>query len=94
MEKLRTKSKLLTQYMQYLVESEINSLETASHFKIQILTPTDPEQRGAQLSLRVIGVDARQLFDELERLGVCVSFIFIFRIINYFISSVLLVRYS
>jgi kynureninase len=26
MEKLRTKSKLLTQYMQYLVESEINRM--------------------------------------------------------------------
>ncbi len=73
---MRTKSKLLTQYMQYLVETEINSSESSSDFKIEILTPIDPEQRGAQLSLRIIGVDARQLFNELEQVGVCVSFIF------------------
>jgi len=69
-EKLRTKSKLLTQYMQYLVETE---LESQNNFQVQILTPTDPEQRGAQLSFRIIGIDARQLFNELEQLGVCLD---------------------
>lgn len=86
MEKLRTKSKLLTQYLQYLIESEINNRKTASQFNIQFLTPTDPEQRGAQLSIRIIGVNSEKLFNELEQLGVCVSFIFIFRIINEFCS--------
>jgi len=73
-----------------MIESEINSmsldifyiyfyflfffLESSGSFKAQILTPVDPEQRGAQLSFCIIGVDARQLFNELERLGVCVSF--------------------
>jgi len=81
-----------------MIESEINGmyldvfisvfflffiLESSGSFKAQILTPVDSEQRGAQLSICVIGVDARQLFNELERLGVCVSFS-LFRIINYF----------
>lgn len=70
--------------MQYLIETEINNQDPASHFKIQFLTPTDPEQRGAQLSLRVVDVCARQLFNELEALGVCVSFIFLYRINDSF----------
>ncbi|CAF0737466.1 unnamed protein product [Rotaria sordida] len=70
-ENLRTKSKLLTQYLEYLIEHEMNPSST--HFKIDILTPTDPEQRGAQLSFRIIGVDVRQLFTELERSGVCLD---------------------
>ena len=74
--------------MQYLVETEIKGksfrsthrllgkfiLESSTDFEIEILTPTDPEQRGAQLSFRIIGVDAEKVFTELEKLGVCVSF--------------------
>ncbi|CAF4088260.1 unnamed protein product [Rotaria sp. Silwood2] len=70
-ENLRTKSKLLTQYLQNLIENEIN--QPSNYFKIHVLTPNDPEQRGAQLSFRIIGVDARQLFNELERSGVCLD---------------------
>ncbi|CAF5095151.1 unnamed protein product [Rotaria sp. Silwood1] len=47
--------------------------ESSSSYKINTLTPTDPEQRGAQLSFRIIGVDARKLFNELEHLGVCLD---------------------
>ena len=50
-----------------------DSLETSSYFKVRILTPDDPEQRGAQLSFRIIDVNARQMFESLEKLGVCVS---------------------
>ncbi|UJR33886.1 hypothetical protein I4U23_021307 [Adineta vaga] len=70
-EALREKSKLLTQYMEYLIETEIN--QSSSKYKIKFMTPLDPEQRGALLSLRIIGVDARQLFNELERQGVCLD---------------------
>lgn len=49
------------------------SSASSGKFKAHILTPTDPEQRGAQISFRVIGMDARELFDELEQFGVCVS---------------------
>lgn len=72
-EKIRTKSKLLTQYLQYLIETEINSSNNPSHFRIQILTPIDPEQRGAQLSLRVTGIDGPVLFNQLQKLGVCLD---------------------
>ena len=47
--------------------------ESSLRFKIQVLTPTDPEERGAQLSLRIIDADAREIFDGLEKSGVCVS---------------------
>jgi len=72
-ERLRSKSKLLTQYLQYLVETEINSSNNTNNLRIKILTPKDPEQRGAQLSFRVIGVDGTQLFEQLEQLGVCLD---------------------
>ncbi len=58
--------------------------ESSNNLQIQFLTLCDPEQRGAQLSLRIVGADARQLATELEKLGVCVSFIFSFRIITSF----------
>ncbi|CAF1215889.1 unnamed protein product [Adineta ricciae] len=67
-EKIRAKSKLLTQYMQYLIETEIN--QPSSKYQIKFLTPSDPEQRGAQLSLHIVGADAKQIFNELERCGV------------------------
>ena len=74
--------------MQYLVENEFNSKyfrvfalkhllnflsESSDEFQIETLTPTDPDQRGAQLSFRIIGIDVQKLFSELEKLGVSVS---------------------
>lgn len=53
--------------------SSTHVVEAKTKYEIQFLTPSDPEQRGAQLSLRIVGTDPRKLFDELERLGVCVS---------------------
>lgn len=65
--------------------------ETSDHFKIEILTPVDPEQRGAQLSLRIVGVEAVQLFRELEALGVCVSSTVVFTRTHSFLSLTVLV---
>ena len=45
-DRLRQKSLLLTGYMEFLLR------ETASG-KFSIITPTDPERRGAQLSIRL-----------------------------------------
>ena len=57
----------------YLRLSFCSPTESSLRFKIQVLTPTDAEERGAQLSLRIIGADASEIFDSLEKSGVCVS---------------------
>lgn len=56
------KSKTLTGYTEFLV----NSIQTD---KIEIITPSNPEERGCQLSIRVKGADKR-LFENLERANV------------------------
>lgn len=49
-------------------------LEKPGCFTIKILTPADPEQRGAQLSLQIIGIEGIKIFEELQQMGVCVMF--------------------
>jgi len=46
MERLREKSRLLTAYMEFLLREKKSE-------KYSIITPLDPERRGAQLSIRV-----------------------------------------
>lgn len=46
MARLRAKSALLTGYLEYLLDHQVSD-------QVTILTPRDPQQRGAQLSLRV-----------------------------------------
>jgi kynureninase len=62
---LREKSVKLTGYLEYLLEEKL-----AEH--IDVLTTSDPAQRGCQLSLRLHkGRDAaRRVFEELEAAGV------------------------
>jgi len=67
---LRAKSLKLTGYLEALIRERLDGT-------LQIVTPSDPAQRGCQLSLRVIGGrgltgrDAgRALFDDLARRGV------------------------
>ena len=62
MQSLRRKSELLTGYLEFL----IGRIQTD---KIEIITPTDPAQRGCQLSVRVIGSD-KSLFQALHDKGV------------------------
>ena len=61
MEAIREKSVELTRYLEQL----IGMLDGA----VEVLTPSDPARRGAQLSLRVHG-DARALFERLKESGV------------------------
>jgi len=61
-ENLRTKSIKLTGYMEFL----INELHDE---RIKIITPQDPNQRGAQLSIQVLNADKR-LFNSLMESGV------------------------
>ncbi|PLX24186.1 MAG: kynureninase [Ignavibacteria bacterium] len=59
---LRRKSELLTGYLEYLLLHGEND-------SWNIITPSEPEQRGCQLSLR-ISSGGKQLFDHLGRSGV------------------------
>ena len=62
MDRLCTKSKLLTDYLYELVKSIAGD-------KISIITPENPAERGCQLSVQVRGADKR-LFDKLTEEGV------------------------
>lgn len=63
MDRLRRKSVLLTRYLEYLLLTELPAGE------VSIFTPSDPEQRGCQLSLSFKrGVDA--VFAALQSQGV------------------------
>ena len=62
MDALRKKSEALTGFLEFLI-SGINT------DKIDIITPSDPSQRGCQLSVRVIGSD-KGLFHALRDRGV------------------------
>ena len=61
-ERLRAKSERLTGYLEFL-------LTHGKSEKSQIITPSDPEQRGAQLSLRV-SKGGRELCDRLANEGI------------------------
>ncbi len=62
MENLCNKSRLLTGFMEFLLDDLQNS-------SIEIITPKDPEQRGAQLSIRVKNSN-KELFTGLIKKGV------------------------
>jgi kynureninase len=65
MRNLRDKSKRLTAYLAWLIETQLGEV-------LEVLTPSGPERRGAQLSLRVrAGRDAgKSLFEHLVAHGV------------------------
>lgn len=61
-EQIITKSRLLTGYLEFLIKG----IESED---IDIITPSEPSERGAQLSIRVIHSD-RSLFEEISKQGV------------------------
>jgi kynureninase len=61
MERLREKSILLTGYMEFLLREKASA-------KYAIITPSDPERRGAQLSIRL--ASGRRVCDRLLAEGV------------------------
>jgi len=61
---LRQKSEQLTGYLEYLIK-EIDVSEEV----LEIITPTDPAQRGCQLSL-LVHRNGRQVFEKLTQAGV------------------------
>ncbi len=62
---LRSKSEQLTGYLEFIV----SEVAKATNTELEIITPGDPVQRGAQLSILAHG-HGKGLFDELTSLGV------------------------
>ena len=62
MKKLRKKAISLTGYLEYLVH-------TLSNDFINIVTPSDPNQRGSQLSIQVKNAD-KKIFNQITKSGV------------------------
>ena len=62
---LRAKSESLTGYLEQLIDADLRDV-------LQVVTPREPERRGCQLSIRVIGgrERGRDLFDFLASRGV------------------------
>lgn len=65
MDRLREKSLRLTGYLEWLVQTQLAEV-------LEVVTPADPQRRGAQLSIRVIGgrERGRALFEYLMEHGV------------------------
>lgn len=65
MSRLREKSLRLTGYLEWLVQTQLNHV-------LEVVTPTDPARRGAQLSIRVLGgrERGRALFEYLMEHGI------------------------
>ncbi len=61
-ERLRAKSERLTGYLEFLLKQD-------SSKRFEIITPSDPGQRGAQLSLRIPN-DGKRVCDRLAKAGV------------------------
>jgi kynureninase len=62
MDRLRAKSELLTGYLEFLLNEHVDRAWS-------VLTPRDPQQRGAQLSLRIVR-DGKRVFEKLTGEGV------------------------
>lgn len=70
---LRRKSLLLTGYLEYLIQHYYSEDPARPHKPhVRIITPSDPRQRGCQLSL-CFSVNVAGIYRELEKRGVAVS---------------------
>ena len=67
MDRLRTKSRVMTGYLEWLLRERHGD-------EVSVVTPSDPERRGAQLSLRFPKVDARAVVLTLRTAGAVVDF--------------------
>jgi kynureninase len=67
MSALRQNSLLLTGYLEHLLKTEIDAGD------INIFTPSDPNQRGCQLSLS-FSMDVEQVFNQLGKVGIICDF--------------------
>jgi len=65
MQQLRAKSELLTGYLEFLLKEKIEKKNLA----LKIITPSNPAERGCQLSL-MTGAEGKQLFNKLTEAGI------------------------
>lgn len=73
MKALRRKSVLLTGYLEYLIKRYYNEDKTNPEKPfIKIITPSQIEERGCQLTLS-FSLPIKSVFRELEKRGVAVS---------------------
>lgn len=68
---LRRKSILLTGYLEYLIRHYYSEDRDEKPF-VKIITPSQIEERGCQLTL-AFSVPVKSVFEELEKRGVAVS---------------------
>ncbi len=68
MEKIRNKSVLLTAFLEFILKE----VENKSHQRLEVITPSDPKQRGAQLSVIVEGRN-KSIVEQLAQNGVVVD---------------------
>ena len=66
MDKLREKSLKLTAYLEFVINTISDDVAECD---FEIITPSDPNQRGAQLSILAHG-QGKQMFDQLTKSGV------------------------
>ncbi|XP_036946975.1 kynureninase [Acanthopagrus latus] len=70
MQALRRKSVLLTGYLEFLIQQYYTKDPAKPHKPhVSIITPSDPQQRGCQLSL-CFSIHIQKVFQELEKRGV------------------------
>ena len=69
MERIMSKRDLMTGYLELLLKKKVGE-------QMRIITPSDVEQRGAQLSL-VFNLDLFRVHEYIERRGVVVGFTFV-----------------
>ena len=70
MDKLRTKSEVLTGYLEFVFNDVVNQF---SGVDLEIITPVDPQKRGSQLSVKLVGTD-QSFFNKLTDAGIIADF--------------------
>lgn len=70
MDRLRQRSQRLTAYLAYLIDEVSSRVGNA----FELVTPRDPDRRGAQLSVRAVGDNPRALHEALGAQGVLCDF--------------------
>ena len=70
MSALRAKSLTLTAYLEFIFKDIVSQFPNVN---LEIITPTEPEQRGCQLSVKLVGTD-KSFFEALTNAGVIADF--------------------